>query len=127
MDVTKYADMAYLNSSGRKCLKALTRDDIWKLWDKKLKGHAFYRGPLPEDYPWRVLIEAIWHLGYACDWKNKSEMVRCAHRLRHPPEEGAGVVYSGASRADLDMKVGHTPWELVEFDAFLEYYVRPLL
>ena len=125
MDVTKYADMAYLNSSGRKWLKALTRDDIWKLWDKKLKGHAFYRGPLPEDYRWRVLIEAIWHLGYACDWKNKSEMVRCAHRLRR--EGDRALKLWNLPLGPTDLRLSSLPWELCALDDFLERHVRPLL
>ena len=129
MDIDKYVDMAYNNPKGQRWYEVLYSENIWSLWKNKIY-RRINKNTDPkflESYVKRIVIEAVWHFGYAQDYMSIKEMGRCAHRLRHPPEEGAGVVYSGASRADLDMKVGHTPWELVEFDAFLEYYVRPLL
>ena len=125
MDTTKYVNMVYNNSEGKKWWRVLQRPDIWAKWDKKVQSHA-HKTQL-KDYAQRILIEALWHFGYAQDYTDVRAMARCARRLRQPPETGAGELKTGVYRCERDLAVRSIPWELQELDDFLEYYVRPLV
>lgn len=128
MNTQKYKDMAYNNSLGKRWYDALFREDIWDMWIQYVKQNE--RAPKVErtkDYAHRIIIEAVWHLGYAEDIGNSIAMSRCARRLRKPPERGAGVDKKGASWATSDTQVYQIPWEFRILDEFLENIVRPLI
>ena len=129
MDITKYIDMAYGNPKGRQWLNILFRPDIWAKWNKKIQARApinKYPGA-QKNYAQRIVIEAVWHFGYAQDYSNIKEMSRCARRLRNPPDRGAGDINSGICGSERDFLTTRLPWELQELDDFLEHYVRPLV
>ena len=126
MDTIKYINMVYNNKVGIKWWNVLQRPDIWTKWCNKVKAHD-KSIKNPEDYARRIVIEALWHFGYAQDYTNIKEMTRCARRLRRPPERGAGDVNSRVYASEMDFSTRRLPWELQEFDDFLEYHVRPLV
>ena len=100
MDTQKYTDMFYDNQRGREWFSVLLRPDIWSQWVQ-------YIGRLSNAPPKRILIEAIWHMGFACN-----HLESCAERLH------------GSRMCERDSGV---PYEISELDNFLEHVVRPLL
>ena len=100
MDMQKYTDMFYDNQRGREWFSVLLRPDIWSRWVRDI-------GRLSEAPPKRILIEAIWHLGFA-----RNNLEGCTERLH------------GTRVCERDSGV---PMEILELDKFLEHVVRPLL
>ena len=128
MNTKKYKDMAYNNSLGRLWYAILFREDIWNMWVQRVKQSE--RDPKvnkTDGYAHRIVIEAVWHIGYAEDTGNALAMSRCARRLRKPPDRGAGVDERGVSRAITSNQIYMMPWEFKIFDEFLENIVRPLI
>ena len=120
--------MAYNNSLGKRWYAILFREDIWNMWAQRVKQNE--RDPKvdkTDGYAHRIVIEAIWHLGYAEDTGNALAMSRCARRLRKPRDRGAGVGKKGVSSTTTGNQVYMMPWEFKIFDEFLENIVRPLI
>lgn len=135
VQVQKYIDMAYGNSIGRRWLRTLHKPDIWAQWrsrvfDRVSKFEGSNMRTEIKDlktYPDRIVISAIWHLGYARDATPTETMARGARRLRTPPDGGSGVSMGPAAFTSLDFRTYGMPWEYIALDEFLETVVRPAL
>lgn len=121
MDIIKYRDMAYNNEKGKRWHAILSREDVWQMW----KDHAntLIQSPEVNDLATRIKVYAIWYLGYTF---HPEKLARCASRLRQPTEGGSGEVL-GNYKFNGGQNVYRIPIEFVEFDNFLEHYVRPLI
>lgn len=123
MELQKYVDMVYNNSTGKRWLHTLMREDIWSQWEDHLKGF------LPEEltvqeYAHRIAIETIWYMGYIRKRRNKIETGRCSKRIRRPSDK-FGDEFGRRGFIYLQGSIDAVPWEFQEFDNFLENYVRP--
>lgn len=125
----KYEDMAYINERGQAWFQVLLSPPVWNKWvtrvarstrDVKVFG-------TPEEYARRILIEAIWHRGYAKNLTDPRAMARCARRLRQPRERGEGHDPRGRSVLATDLTAHGMPMEFTILDEFLEKEVRPIL
>ena len=130
MDYKKYEDMAYNNPQGKKWLETLHSPEIWPRWVKDVSERS--RPELiqvigAETHADRIVTIAIWHLGYAKDLPKGSTLLRCARRLRRPPDRGVGVVEGGGSLGNGYGIYNRIPREIMWLDDFLEYWVRPLV
>lgn len=125
----KYEDMAYMNERGITWLKTLGREDIWVKWVSRIERSMQGMKVLgkAEDYAKRILIEAIWHQGYAKDTTSARNMARCTRRLRQPRDRGEGADLRGFNNTALDLDSQAVPREFIILDEFLENIVRPLL
>lgn len=127
--MNKYEDMAYANERGIIWLKTLTKPEIWSKWVNKVQ-RSMYRFRVegkPEEYAQRIIVEALWHRGYAKDLTNSRSMARCARRLRQPRDAGMGVDPRGSNPGARDQCTYGMPHEFNVFDEFLENVVRPLI
>lgn len=125
----KYEDMAYMNERGVLWLKTLREPTMWSKWldiVRRSDRGAKIEGRL-EDYAYRIVLEAIWHRGYAKDADNNAVMARCARRLRKPPDRGAGATKGGSDLYALDLNSQALPREFILLDEFLEHTVKPAL
>jgi hypothetical protein len=130
MDYKKYEDMAYSNPRGKKWLEALHSPEIWSRWVKDVSERS--RPELiqimgAEAHADRIVTTAIWHLGFAKDLSQGNTLLRCARRLRRPPDRGDGVIKGGGSIGEGYGMYNRIPREIMWLDDFLEYWVRPLV
>lgn len=125
----KYEDMAYTNERGIAWLSTLTRPEIWQLWVTRASNtmNGFRVKGKPEEYAKRIVIEAIWHRGFAKDLTDARSMSRCARRLRQPRDAGTGIDPKGVNACARDKGAYGMPQEFNIFDEFLENIVRPVL
>lgn len=125
----KYEDMAYMNERGIAWIKTLNSESLWLKWvsrvERSMQGMKV--NGKAEDYARRILIEAIWHLGYAKDTTSARSMARCTRRLRQPRDRGEGADLRGANSGALDLDQQAVPREFTMLDEFLENIVRPML
>lgn len=117
METSKYQDMAYRNSLGKKWLETLKRPDIWNKWETKVRNRG--KRPQDETYAHRILVEAIWIFGYT-----KKPTAFAAYRLRRPGEGGFKKRFN---KGTADFLSSRNLWEFQELDDFLERYVRPIM
>lgn len=118
-----------MNERGIAWFKAISNERIWSKWvsrvERSMSGEKVTGST--EDYARRIIIEAIWHMGYAKDTNSARSMARCARRLRRPRDAGAGVDPRGFDNTALDLDSQAVPREFIMLDEFLENIVRPTL
>lgn len=126
MYFSKYQDMAYLNSQGRKWLHEFFQPEMYNKYLKHVEQHL--KEYYSEEYARNIFFSAVFNLGYIgrknCSGKDIAQIARRLRRIE-PPDRGAGVKNSGSPK-----KLVHPfgwPWEYVVLDEFLECNVRPLV
>lgn len=125
----KYEDMAYTNERGIGWLSTLASPEIWQQWVTRAGNsmNGFRVFGTPEEYAERIVIEAIWHRGFAKDLTDVRSMSRCARRLRRPRDRGMGIDPGGVNMGARDQGAYGMPREFELLDEFLENIVRPAL
>lgn len=124
MNYQKYRDMAFTNPIGKVWLRTIHKKEVWSRWVAKVAQLGLSQRPL-HDYAGAILIEAIWHLGFAGDMRSGNTGIceNCAARLRGTSRrEGLG---GGSGEGALDKSLFGMPWEFQVLDDFLEHEVRP--
>lgn len=128
MNYQKYKDMALTNPIGKVWLRTIHKKEIWSRWVAKVAQLGLSQRPL-HDYADAILIEAIWHLGFAGDMRGGNEGIceNCAARLRGTSRrEGLGSGSDvGSGEGASDKSLFGMPWEFQVLDDFLEHEVRP--
>lgn len=128
MNYQKYKDMALTNPIGKVWLRTIHKKEVWSRWIAKVAQLGLSQRPL-HDYSDAILIEAIWHLGFAEDMcsGNAGICENCAARLRGTSRrEGLGSGDDvGSGEGALDKSLFGMPWEFQVLDDFLEHEVRP--
>lgn len=127
--MSKYEDMAYTNERGIAWLTTLARPDIWAQWVQRSANamQGFKVHGKPEEYAERIVVEAVWHRGFAKDLTDARAMSRCARRLRRPRDRGLGIDPRGLNSTARDQGAYGMPQEFNMLDEFLENIVRPVM
>lgn len=128
MNYQKYRDMAFTNPIGKVWLRTIHKREVWERWVAKVAQLGLSQRPLC-DYADAILIEAIWHLGFAGDMRSSSTGIceNCTARLRGTSRREGMVLGGGAGSGEgsLDKNLFGMPWEFQVLDDFLENEVRP--
>lgn len=126
MHTQKYINMAYGNPDGKLWLTTLYSQEFWNKWVTYVSNSPMYKSIpsyyKPEVYAHRILVEAVWCLGYN---PRHQKWQQCARRLRLPPRSGTSPVERKTNRGDRTKSAYGIPWEFIELDNFLEQYIRP--
>jgi hypothetical protein len=118
MDTQKYTDMAYLNPTGIRWIGALAKDGVWEKFVHRMGLFIPEKVAYdPHVYARKILIAAIWHIGFANDLGCEREMKRCAKSL-HTVNKNEGAAWR------IWYDAYRFPYEFIELDNFLEYVVR---